>query len=100
MPSIKKRIQVRVTDEVDEALQEFKAVTGVAPSSFIAQLVNDSLPMILALTESVRSAKTDTSSGVDVLRGMLNSAHEKLNTAESNLDKESGDMLRKARDND
>ena len=100
MPSVKKRIQVRVTDEVDQALQEFKAISGVAPASFIAQMVNDSLPMIKALTESLKAAKTDTNSGVDILRGMLHSAHEEINTVESDLDKETEDMLRKARSDD
>ena len=65
MPSIKKRIQVRVTPEVEEALEAFKAISGVAPASFAAQLLNDSLPMILSLTASLEAVKVADDLGTD-----------------------------------
>lgn len=69
-----KRISVCLTPELEHALNDLREASGIAPASFITQLMTESLPMIQALAQANRALKHDQAEAFDVLSSFLASA--------------------------
>ena len=69
-----KRISVCLPPEVEHALNELREASGIAPASFITQIITESLPMIQAMSQAHRALKHDQADAFDVLANALASA--------------------------
>lgn len=57
MPTLKKRVFVILTPELEQVLNDFQDATGAPPAKFIAQIMTQSIPMIRNLTEAAIAAR-------------------------------------------
>lgn len=74
------RIAVTVSDDLKQALDELQNVTGVAAASFVGEIMENSIPMIRGITESVVAAKSSTSEALSLLDQNLTRAFQELHT--------------------
>lgn len=72
MPTKKKRVQVTLSPELEHALDQLQEATGVAPSAFIGQMIEQNLPVIRGLAEAAHEAKRNPASAIKMIqRAML-----------------------------
>lgn len=71
MPTKLKRISICLTPEVDNALNDMREAVGISPASFIAQIVNDALPIIQAMTQAANSAKRHQAEAFEIMSDVL-----------------------------
>lgn len=69
-----KRISVCLPPEVDRAFTELREVSGIAPASFITNLLVEALPVIQAMVQAHSVLKTDQTEAFDVMANALASA--------------------------
>lgn len=74
MPTKLKRISICLPPEVEHALNDLREASGIAPASFITQIITESLPMIQALTKANRALKHDQAEAFEVLGQALATA--------------------------
>lgn len=74
MPTKLKRISICLPPEVEHALNDLREASGIAPASFITQIITESLPMIQAVAQANRAAKHDQAEAFDVLQQALAAA--------------------------
>lgn len=80
MPTIKKRIAVSCPPELEQALNDLRDATGIAPSSFIAEIMTQSIPMIRGVTEAAREAKRDPAQALRLMQRSLLEATSEVNS--------------------
>lgn len=71
MPTHKPRIAVTLSPEAHAALKRFTAVTGMAASSFVAGMVEDAIPVIVATAEAITHAKTSPKAAAEKMNGVM-----------------------------
>lgn len=77
MATTKKRIAVSLSPELEQALNELRDATGVAPSSFVAEIMTQSIPMIRGVTEAALEAKNSPSNALRLMqRSMMQAIGE------------------------
>jgi len=96
MPSVKRRMNLTIPDELGHAFDEFREATGTAPASFVVEMLVQAIPMIESVTKAARLAKQGNLEAYDVLHSTLAGAlHQGMGIQHDMLEKSS--QLRKAR---
>lgn len=75
MPTKRPRINVTISPELDTALQAFREASGMAPSSLISQLLSETVPVVLAMTEAYKLAKKSPAAAAARMRDVVQDAH-------------------------
>lgn len=75
MPTKNPRINVTVSQELYEALSEFRAASGMSSASLLSQLLSETVPVIRAMTEAFKLAKSSPAKASDALREVVQDAH-------------------------
>lgn len=89
MATLKKRIAVSLPPELELALNELRDATGVAPASFVAEIMTQSVPMIRSITEAALEAKRNPSDAFRIMqRSMLSATTQVLNAQMELIDQE------------
>lgn len=89
MATTKKRIAVSLPPELEQALNELRDATGVAPASFVAEIMTQSIPMIRGITEAALEAKRNPNDAFRIMqRSMLAATTEVLNAQLDLIDQE------------
>lgn len=89
MATLKKRIAVSLPAELEQALNELRDATGVAPASFVAEIMTQSIPMIRGITEAALEAKRNPSDAFRIMqRSLLSATTQVLNAQMELIDEE------------
>lgn len=96
MPSVKRRMNLTIPDELGHAFDEFREATGTAPASFVVEMLVQAIPMIESISKAARMAKQGNLEAYDILHSTLAGAlHQGTGIQHDMLEKSS--QLRKAR---
>jgi len=71
MATIKPRLSVTLSPESRAALERFSEASGIAASQFITGIVHDSIPVIDAMTESFRIARSQPERAAELMTQQL-----------------------------
>lgn len=70
------RLTLSITPELKHALDELNEATGVAAASFVGEIIESSIPMILGIAEAARKAKTEPARALELMqRSMMEALH-------------------------
>jgi len=70
------RLTLTISDELKAALAELNDATGVAAASFVGEIVESNISMILGIAEAARKAKTEPARALEIMqRAMLEALH-------------------------
>lgn len=86
MPTTKPRLNVTLSPESRAALERFSKATGVAASQFVGSLVQDSIPVIDAMTKAISEARTAPRKAASTMGTALNDALIQAMQAKLDLD--------------
>lgn len=96
MATQKRRMMLSLPQELEHAFDDFREATGIAPASFVIQVLMEALPMIVAMTESSKAAKEDRLEAVEIMQRAMTSALHQGTAAQVEMDIATA-PLRKAR---
>lgn len=74
MPTNLKRISISLPPELEHALNDLREATGVAPASFIVEIMTEAVPMIRSITQAATLAKQNNADAFQVLGEALTEA--------------------------
>lgn len=70
------RLTLSITPELKKALDELNEATGVAAASFVGEIIESNVPMILGIAEAARKAKDEPARALELMqRAMLQALH-------------------------
>ncbi len=70
------RLTLSITPELKHALDELNEATGVAAASFVGEIIESNVPMILGIAEAARKAKEEPARALELMqRAMLEALH-------------------------
>lgn len=70
------RFTLSISPELKHALDELNAATGVAAASFVGQIIENSIPVFLALAEAARKANEEPAKALQIMhKSMLEAIH-------------------------
>lgn len=96
MPRPRNRLNVTLSTDVMRALTELSEASGIAASSFVATVMNDSLPVIEAMTQAFRHAKKAPQTAAETMNeAMLSTVHQAIQASLALTDKANSVTLRK-----
>ena len=107
MPSKNRRMMLTLPPDLSAALDDYREATGLAPSSFVVELLVECIPAIQATAEAVRAVESNQAKAIGIMSHAMSSAlHEgteaqlELIEAKSKVRKTSKRAPRKAKAND
>jgi predicted DNA-binding protein len=65
------RLTLSITPELKHALDELNDATGVAAASFVNEIMEGNIPMILGIADAARRAKTDPARALELMQRAL-----------------------------
>ena len=95
MPSTKRRMMLTLPDELAAVLDDFRATTGTAPSSFVVEMLMEAIPAIQAICDATRALATDQEHAMTIMNAVLSDALHQGTAAQ--MDMYEKKPLRKAR---
>ena len=95
MPSTKRRMMLTLPDELAAVLDDFRATTGTAPSSFVVQMLLEAIPAIQAICDATRALSTDQEHAMTIMNAVLSDALHQGTAAQ--MDMYEKKSIRKAR---
>ena len=95
MPSKNRRMMLTLSFELAVVLDDFRATTGTAPSSFVVQMLLEAIPAIQAICDATRALSTDQEHAMTIMNAVLSDALHQGTAAQ--LDMYEKKPLRKAR---
>lgn len=70
------RLTLSISPELKHALDELNEATGVAAASFVGEIIEGNIPMILGIAEAARKAKEEPARALELMqRSMLQALH-------------------------
>lgn len=84
MPTTKPRLNITLSPESRLALEKFSTVTGMAASSFVAAMVHDAIPVILATADAIELAKRSPSKAAAAMNQVV--SHGITNVVQAQLE--------------
>lgn len=70
------RLTLSITPELKKALDDLNEATGVASASFVGEIIEANIPMILGIAEAARKAKTEPARALEFMqRAMMEALH-------------------------
>ena len=70
------RRTLSISPELKSALDELNEATGVAAASFVGEIIEGNIPMILGIANAARLAKAEPARALEIMqRSMLEAVH-------------------------
>lgn len=70
------RLTLSISPELKSALDELNEATGVAAASFVGEIIEGNIPMILGIANAARLAKAEPARALEIMqRSMLEAVH-------------------------
>lgn len=70
------RLTLSITPELKKALDELNEATGVAAASFVGEIIESNIPMILGIADAARKAKSEPARALEIMqRAMMEALH-------------------------
>lgn len=85
MPTNLKRISISLPPELEHALNDLREATGIAPASFIVEIMTEAIPMVKSFTQAANLAKRDKTEAFQVLGEALTEAMHQGSSAQMEL---------------
>ena len=79
------RLTLSITPELKHALDELNAATGVAGASFVGEIIEGNIPMILGIAEAARKAKAEPAKALELMQRYLIQASEDVDQTKLDL---------------
>lgn len=79
------RLSLSISPELKHALDELNAATGVAAASFVGEIIEGNIPMILALAEAARKAKAEPAKALELMQRYLIEASQEVDQTQLEL---------------
>lgn len=79
------RLSLSISPELKHALDELNAATGVAAASFVGEIIEGNIPMILALAEAARKAKAEPAKALELMQRYLIEAAQEVDQTQLEL---------------
>jgi predicted DNA-binding protein len=79
------RLTLSISPELKHALDELNAATGVAAASFVGEIIEGNIPMILALAEAARKAKAEPAKALELMQRYLIEASQEVDQTQLEL---------------
>jgi hypothetical protein len=95
MPRPPRRINVTLSADVHAAVMEWAKVTGFAPPQLVAMIMSNSLPVVHAMTNAMRVAKSDPQKAIAIMSELVDGAS--VGVAQMQLDMRSKSVTKKIR---
>lgn len=71
------RLTLTISDELKAALAELNEATGVAAASFVGEIIEGNIAMILGIAEAARKAKAEPARALEIMqRSMFEALHD------------------------
>jgi hypothetical protein len=71
------RLTLSISPELKHALDELNDATGVAAASFVGEIIEGNIPMILGIAEAARKAKAEPARALEIMqRSMFEALHD------------------------
>lgn len=74
MPSKNRRMMLTLPPELAAALDDYRDATGLAPSSFVVELLVECIPAIEATSEAVRAVESNQAKAIGIMSNAMSSA--------------------------
>lgn len=70
------RLTLSISPELKSALDELNEATGVAAASFVGEIIEGNIPIILGIANAARLAKAEPARALEIMqRSMLEAVH-------------------------
>lgn len=70
------RLTLSISPELKHALDELNEATGVAAASFVGEIIEGNIPMILGIANAARMAKAEPARALEIMqRSMFEALH-------------------------
>lgn len=70
------RLTLSISPELKHALEELNEATGVAAASFVGEIIEGNIPMILGIAEAAKRAKEEPGRALELMqRAMMEALH-------------------------
>lgn len=70
------RLTLTISDDLKAALADLNEATGVAAASFVGEIIEANIPMILGIANAARLAKAEPGRALEIMqRSMLEAVH-------------------------
>lgn len=79
------RLTLSISPELKHALDELNAATGVAAASFVGEIIEGNIPMILGLAEAARKAKAEPAKALELMQRYLIEASQEVDQTQLEL---------------
>lgn len=71
------RLTLSISPELKHALDDLNDATGVAAASFVAEIIEQNIPMIRGIAEAARKAKEEPGRALELMqRAMFEALHQ------------------------
>lgn len=71
------RLTLSISPELKHALDELNEATGVAAASFVGEIIEGNIPMILGIANAARMAKAEPARALEIMqRSMFEALHD------------------------
>lgn len=74
MPSKNRRMMLTLPPELSAALDDYRDATGLAPSSFVVELLVECIPAIQATSDAVRAVESNQARAIGIMANAMSSA--------------------------
>lgn len=74
MPSKNRRMMLTLPPELAAALDDYREATGLAPSSFVVELLVECIPAIQATSDAVRAVESNQAKAIGIMSNAMASA--------------------------
>jgi len=81
----RQRLTLSITPELKHALDELNAATGVAGASFVVEIIERNIPMILGIAEAARNAQAEPAKALALMQGFLTQASDEADQTKLDL---------------
>lgn len=70
------RLTLSITPELKKALDELNEATGVAAASFVGEIIEGNIPVILGIAKAAKKAKAEPARALEIMqRSMMEALH-------------------------
>jgi hypothetical protein len=90
-----RRINVTLSADVHAAVMEWAKVTGIAGPQLVTMIMSNSLPVVYAMTNAMRVAKSDPQKAIAIMGELVDGAS--VGVAQMQLDMHSNKVTKKLR---
>lgn len=79
------RLTLSISPELKHALDELNDATGVAAASFVGEIIEGNIPMILGIAEAARKAKVEPAKALELMQRYLIQAADEVDQTKLDL---------------